>query len=142
MGLFSFKKAAKSVNKIANQNVMEAIVAASLLVAAADGEIEDDEVATLNGLLSNNDLLSAFAPTEITRTVERYTGILKAGFRVGKVKMLREIADIADNADHAEEVFVTALTIAEADGEIEDAELVVLKDIGKTLGVSLAAYGL
>lgn len=137
-----FGKMFKSAKKIQNQNVMEAVVAASLLIAAADGEIEKKETDSLTQLLSNNDLLSAFKPTEITKTVTRYTGILEAGFRVGKVKMLREIADIADNPEHAEEVFVTALTIAESDGEIEPAELKILKEIGQTLGVNLAAYDL
>jgi tellurite resistance protein TerB len=140
MGMFS--KFVKSAKQVQNQNVMEAIVAASLLVASADGEIEKKEIDTLDKLLSNNDLLSAFKPAEIRKTIDRYAGILEAGFRVGKVKMLREIGDISDNADHSEEVFVTALTIAEADGEIEPEELAVLKEIGRTLGINLANYDL
>lgn len=140
MGFFG--KFINTAKQVQNKNVLEAIVAASLLVAAADGEIEDEETKTLNELLVNNDLLKAFKPVEITQIVDRYTGMLKAGFRVGEVKLLREIADIAENANHAEEVFVTALTIAEADGEIDPKELVVLKKIGRTLGINLANYDL
>lgn len=137
-----FGKFVKTAKQVQNRNVLEAIIAASLLVAAADGDVSDDEVKTLNDLLENNDLLKAFKKTEITQIVDRYTSVLRAGFRVGKVKMLREIVDIADNADHAEEVFVTALTIAEADGDIDPKELVILKEIGRTLGINLANYEL
>ena len=137
-----FKKFTRSAKQVVNQNIMEAIVAASMLVAASDGEIEKKELDVLDKLLANNDLLSAFKPAEIRKTIDRYAGILEAGFRVGKLKMLKEIGDISDNADQSEEVFVTALTIAEADGEIEPAELAVLKEIGRTLGINLANYEL
>lgn len=140
MGLFN--KFVKSAKQVQNQNVLEAIIAGSLLVSAADGEIEKSEVEKLSKLLANNDLLSAFKPNEINKIVDRYANVLEAGFRVGKVKMLREIADIAGNPDHAEEVFVTAITLAEADGEIEPAELAVLQEIGKALGINLSSYGL
>jgi len=136
------KKLGKSAKQVQNQNVMEAIIAGSMLIAAADGEIEKKEIDTLDKLLVNNELLSAFKPAEIRKTIDRYAGILEAGFRVGKLKMLKEIGDISDNAEQSEEVFVTALTIAEADGEIEPAELVVLKEIGRTLGINLANYDL
>ena len=140
MGFFS--NIIKSSKKVKNKNVMEAIIAASLLVAAADGDISKQEILILNDLLANNDLLSAFKPQDIKNTVDRYSKLLVAGFRVGKVKMLREIADIADNAEQAEEVFVTAITIAEADGTIEKSEMDVLKEIGTKLGLSLSDYGL
>lgn len=140
MGMFS--KFVKSAKQIQNQNVMEAIIAGSMLIASSDGEIEKKEIDTLDKLLTNNDLLKAFKPAEIRKVIDRYAGILEAGFRVGKLKMLKEIGEISDNAEWSEEVFVTALTIAEADGEIEPSELAVLKEIGRSLGVNLANYDL
>ena len=140
MGFFG--KFIKSGKKVVNQNILEAIVAGSLLVAAADGEIEKNELDKLEKLLTNNDSLSAFKPAEIRKLIDRYTGILEADFRVGKLKLMKEIADISDDADQGEEVFVNALAIAEADGEIEPGELAVLKEIGRTLGINLSTYDL
>lgn len=137
-----FGKFIKSAKKVQNQNVLEAIVAASLLIAAADGDIEKKETDKLDKLLCNNDLLSAFKPAEIRKLIQRYSGILEADFGVGRLKLLKEIGDISDNLDHSEEVFVTALAIANADGEIEPAELKILKEIGNTLGINLAQYEL
>lgn len=140
MGFFS--NLGKSAKKVQNQNALEAIVAASMLVAAADGEIEKKETDKLDKLLTNNDSLSAFKPSEIRKIIDRYSGILEADFRVGKLKLLKEIGDISDNPDTSEEVFVNALAIAESDGEIEAKELDVLKEIGRTLGINLSNYEL
>jgi tellurite resistance protein TerB len=140
MGFFS--KLGRSAKSVAKQNVLEAIVAASVLVAAADGEIEKKETEKLEKMLANNDSLSSFSKTEIQRLVAKYSGTVETDFRMGKIKMLKEIEDIAENPSDAEEVFVTALSIAESDGEIEPKELTVLTEIGKRLGLSLKDYGI
>jgi tellurite resistance protein TerB len=140
MGFFS--KLGKSAKSVAKQNVLEAIVAASVLVAAADGEIEKKETEKLEKMLANNDSLSSFTKTEIQRLVAKYSGTVETDFRMGKIKMMKEIEDISENPSDAEEVFVTAISIAESDGEIEPKELVVLTEIGRRLGLSLKDYGI
>jgi tellurite resistance protein TerB len=137
-----FNKLTKSAKSVAKQNVLEAIVAASVLVAAADGEIEKKETEKLEKMLANNDSLSSFSKTEIQRLVGKYSGTVETDFRMGKIKMLKEIEDIAENPGDAEEVFVTAISIAESDGEIEPKELTILVEIGRRLGLSLKDYGI
>ena len=140
MGFLS--KLGRSAKSVAKQNVFEAIVVASVLVAAADGEIEKKESEKLERMLSNNDSLSSFKKTEIQRLVAKFTGVVETDFRMGKLKMMKEIEDIAENVNDAEEVFVTALSIAETGGEIEPKELEVLSEIGRRLGLNLKDYGI
>jgi tellurite resistance protein TerB len=144
MGIFNdlFSKAKNAGKKITNKNLMEAIVAGAMLVAAADGDIEDSELSKLEKLLKNNDALSGFSPAEIGAVMTRYAGLLETSFIVGRRSMLKEIEDIAHDADQAEEVFVNMVAIAEADGEIEPAELKVLKDVAQRLRINIAEYGL
>lgn len=137
-----FGKFLTGAKKVQNANVLEAIIAASLLVSASDGEIEKEETEKLEKLLQHNDLLSAFKPAEINKVVSKYTGILEADFNVGKLKLMKEIRDVSSNVEHAEEVFVTALAIANSDGEVEPAEQKVLVDIAKTLSINPTNYGL
>lgn len=139
MGFFS--KITKSAKSVAKLNVLEAIVAASVLVAAADGEIEKKETEKLEKMLVNNDSLSSFSKTEVQRLVGKYSATVETDFRMGRIKMLKEIEDIAENPGDAEEVFVTAISIAESDGEIEPKEFAVLVEIGRRLGLSLKDYG-
>lgn len=138
------KKAAEGkaeLKKIENRDLMEAIVGGCLLVAAADGSISDDEMLALDAQIQANESLSHFG-SEIGKVMNRFEAQLKSGFRIGKMKILREIGDIKSNQEDAEEVFINILTIAESDGEIDKGELDVLKEVGNKLGVRLADFGI
>jgi len=129
------------MKKVENRDLMEAIVGGSLLVAAADGKIDHEETESLEKLISSNPALEHFGG-EIGKTINRFEQLLDAGFRIGKLKILREIDDIKNNPADAEEVFVNMLTIAEADGDIDAKELDVLKEVGRALGIRLSDFGI
>lgn len=129
------------MKKVENRDLMEAIVGGCLLVAAADGDIGQEETESLEKLISSNPALEHFGG-EIGKTINRFEQLLDAGFRIGKMKIMREIEDIKNNPLDAEEVFVNMLTIAEADGEIDEKELGVLKEVGRALGVRLSDFGI
>ncbi|CAH5825460.1 hypothetical protein AI2954V5_3068 [Klebsiella pneumoniae] len=139
--LFGKKAAAVKgeLKKVENRDLMEAIVGGCLLVSAADGEIEKEETSKLDQLIRSNPRLSHFG-NEISSTITRYTEQLEAGFRVGRMNILREIDDIKNDPKEAEEVFVNMLTIAEADGEIEPEEQKVLEEVGRRLGLRIEDY--
>jgi tellurite resistance protein TerB len=139
MGFFS--KLGKSAKAVAKQNVFEGVVAAAVLVACADGEFSKKEAEKVERLLATNDSLSAFKKTDISRLITKYAGVVETDFRMGKLKMLKEIEEIAENPSDAEEVFITAISVAETDGEIDEKELAVLVEIGKKLGLNLKDYG-
>lgn len=140
MGLFNnFKRSAK---KVQNQDLLEAIVAACMLIAASDGTIEKAEQEKTAKLLANNDNLSAFPATEISRLTKKFGDLLDADFQVGKLKMMKEIREVASNPEQAEEIFANAVAVAKSDGEIEDTETKVLVSLANELGVDLAEYGI
>ncbi|POA73301.1 tellurite resistance protein [Pseudomonas sp. DP16D-R1] len=116
-------------------------VGGGLLVAAADGEIEPSEVSKLDELIRANPSLSHFG-SEITETINRFTAQLNANFQVGRLAIKRELADVKNCQQDAEEAFVNMIAIAQADGEIEPAELVVLKEIGLHFGLRLSDFGI
>ncbi|MEW5609507.1 tellurite resistance TerB family protein [Pseudomonas juntendi] len=128
------------IKKVENRDLMQAIVGGCILVAAADGEIEKSETDKIDQLIRSNKNLEHFG-AEITATLGRFTEQLQAGFRVGRLNILREIRDIKNNPADAEEVFVNMITVAEADGDIEPEELKVLTEIGRELGLRLSDFG-
>lgn len=136
--LFSAKK---SVKKLENRDLMQAIVGGCLLVAAADGEISKNESAQVDLQIRANKNLEHFG-SEITTTVNLFTEQLQAGFRLGRMNIMREIADIKNNPLDAEEVFVNMLTVAEGDGNISPEEMKVLVEIGTQLGLRVKDFGL
>ncbi|MCY1304481.1 Tellurite resistance protein TerB [compost metagenome] len=143
--MFGFKKklfgAKVAAKKIENRDLMQAIVGGCLLVAAADGEISKNEAAQIDIQIRANKNLEHFGP-EITSTVNLYTEQLQAGFRLGRMNIMREIRDIKNNPADAEEVFVNMLTVAEGDGEISAPELKVLAEVGNELGLRLKDFGI
>lgn len=128
------------MKKVENRDQMQAIVGAMVLIAYADGECEKAELDKIERLIRANETLSHFGG-EITSTMGRFVEYMEAGPRLGEIKIFREIADIKSNAKDAEEVFVNAITIAEADGEIEPEELKVLAKLGRELGLRPQDYG-
>lgn len=142
-GLFNkrMKKAQQNLKKVENRDLMEAIVGGCLLIAAADGEIEQEETAKLDQLLRSNHRLQGFG-NEISQTIQRFKDQLDAGFQVGRLQIMREIHDIADDREHAEEVLVNMITIAGADGEFEPEEIAVIKEVAGQLGLNPTDYGL
>ena len=127
--------------KVESRDLMQAIVGGSLLVASADGEISNDELDTLEKSIAANPNMAPFG-SEIHQTMSRFKEMLDVGFRLGRLKIMREIEDIKNNPQEAEECFVNCLVIAESDGTVDEKELQVLKDIGGVLGVRLSDYGL
>lgn len=136
--LFGAKRAVK---KLENRDLMQAIVGGCLLVAAADGEISKNEAAQIDIQIRANKNLEHF-DQEITATVNLFTEQLQAGFRLGRMNIMREIADIKNNPLDAEEVFVNMITVAEGDGNISPEELKVLAEVGVQLGLRPKDFGI
>ena len=96
--------------------------------------------ADLQKVLANNPALKGFGG-EVTETFNNYNTMLKdAGFLIGKSQIMREIEDVKGDNREAEDVFLVGLTVALADGTIDDKELKVLTDVGMMLGLRIENY--
>lgn len=56
------------------------------------------------------------------------------------MKLMKEISDVDSDEKQKEEAFIIAIEIADADGEIDETELAVLREIGKSLGLNPDSY--
>lgn len=120
-------------------DMLEAVCAASALVAAADGSIEDSEIEAMAKAVSANEILNtAFSAREIEGSITRMIDRANGG-RVGQMGLYREIEEVAADPD-AELVLMAALDIAEADGAIDDKETAVLEKVATKLGLKLSSY--
>ncbi len=132
------RKAEAAVSKFSGRtDFLEATCAAAALTAGADGEIEDSEItATVNAVKANKALSAGFDGPIIERTINTMLDRAGGG-RVGRAGLRKEIMEVAKDAEMAEAVILTALDVAEADGEIEPAEQKLLESLAKDLGVDL-----
>jgi tellurite resistance protein TerB len=132
------KKAEAVVSKFNGRtDFLEATCAAAALIAAADGDIEDGEIkATIKAVKANKSLAGGFDQGTIEATINKMLDRASGG-RVGRSGLWDEIREVAKDPEMAQAVVLTALDVAEGDGEIEPTEKVVLERLAKELSVDL-----
>ncbi|ELT47058.1 tellurite resistance TerB family protein [Brucella intermedia] len=125
-----------------NKDFLEAVCAASALVAAADGDIEESERRKVVSIITNHAQLSKlYDANAIEQTAEAM--FKRAKDASGRNQLARELDDIkgrADGAQMAEDAYLIALDVAYADGELEPQEEEVLKKIAARLGIDTSKF--
>lgn len=131
---------AGSVSKYSGRkDFLEAVCAAAALVAFADGDASDEEIAsTIKSIAANAQLAGAFSTREIEATAEAMLRRAQGG-RVGRNGLYSEIEDIKSDAAMAETVLLTALDVADSGG-IDDKEMAILREVAKRLSLSIDKY--
>lgn len=124
-------KAKDAVNKFSgNKDFLEAMCAASALVAAADGTIDDSEVdAAINSIKSNAAISSGFSAQEIENVFGKMS--TKVNTRVGRSQLKTEIQEAIGRdktGDLGKAIVLGAADVADQNG-IDDKEMAVLRDI-------------
>jgi len=137
------EKLGNAVSRLSGKtDLLEGIAAGAILVSAADGEIESEEIAVLiEALCANETLAKAFTDTQITGVVDKMVkkaspnAAGKIGM-VGKIALEREIAEVKgkSSSDDIELMLAVLVDVASADGEVEPAEKAVVNKIAAKLG--------
>lgn len=121
-------------------DLLEAVCASAALVAAADGSVEDDEIeGAIKAVKSNEALNVAFDTRQIETVMQKMLDRADGG-RVGQMNLFAELDDISANAEDAEMVLLTAMDIADADGEVDAAEKAMIKRIADRLQLKVENY--
>ncbi len=123
-------------------DLLEGIAAAAILVSAADGEIESEEIGVLiEALCANEALSAAFTESQISSVVDKMVkkaspnAAGKIGM-VGKIQLEKEVREVKSKStsEDIELLLAILVDVASSDGEIEPAEKVVVNKIGQSLG--------
>jgi tellurite resistance protein TerB len=125
-----------------NKDFLEAVCAASALVAAADGDIEESEKRKVLSIISNHAQLGKLYQQNVIEATAD-TMFKRAKDSSGRQQLARELDDIKSRpqgAQMAEDVYLIAVDIALADGEIEPQEKDVLAKIANRLGVDPSKF--
>lgn len=134
------KVAARSIAKFEKKDLMEATVGIAILVMYADGDASDVERAKTQKLLNNTPALANYG-SEVQATYQRFDSLLsEVGLLAGRVQIMREIKQCQGDTHEMEDVLVAGLTVALADGEIDEKEEKVLKDVASAFGLRLESF--
>lgn len=138
-----FKNTAKFAG---NKDFLEGLCAAAALVSMADGTASDDEVKKASEIIKGHKLVTGagFKPSDIDKTIDAMFSRAKSV--TGKVGLVRELEDVKKRCDasgdetQVEDLYLIAMDVAGASGDIDDKEKKVLDKIASVLGVDAKKF--
>jgi tellurite resistance protein TerB len=130
------------VSKFKNRTFMEATVAACAMVAAADGTISAQEKQKMAGFIRNSDELKVFEMPSVIAFFEKVTGNFDFDADIGKAEALKVIGRLRGNEEQARVMVRVACAIGASDGNFDDGEKAVVRDICKDLSLNPADFDL
>lgn len=134
LGIFR-RKAQAATDKLSGRtDLFEACVAASALVAVADGSIEDSEVAAIAKAIKGSKAFAGIDKRHADHVINTMLDRAQNG-RVGKSELKQELRELR-NPEDGELALLFALDVSDADGENEEAEVKVMREIAEILGVN------
>lgn len=127
-----------SMKKFANQEFLEATLAACALVTAADGKIEAAEKEKTLGAIQNTEELKLFDTSVVAKIFNQHLGKLEFDFDMGLSDLIKVIKKGVDgDYEKAERIVVISAIIAKSDDTIDGKEKDVIIRIAKELSVDI-----
>ncbi len=137
MGLFSNLRGAATPAKSPAEDTARAIIAMPLLVAAADGKIDDAELVQIINMCAFNPLFHAIGAERTRALIQENLATLKSK---GAEHLFASVVESL-SPRLRETALCFAIRTALADGQLEDSEFEMLKAMGMRMGVPAETFG-
>ncbi len=131
-----------AVTRFKNKDFMDAVVAGCALVAAADGGISTEEKQKMAGFIQRTDELKVFDMAEVIKQFNKFADNFAFDHLIGKGEALRTISKIKKNVEAARLLVRVCCAIGTADGDFDETEKTMVREICTELGLAAAEFGL
>ena len=125
-----------------NRPFLEATMAASALVAMADGEVKFSELSALDDLLENVHELQVYDPHVAVDLCRDHIDAIAADAEAGRAKALEAVGRIAGDEEASRLVVQMCLVISRSDGEFSESEADAMRDLCAALWLDPGDVGL
>jgi tellurite resistance protein TerB len=130
------------VKRFKNKELMDAIVAGCAIVAAADGSIDASEKQKMSGFLGRSEELKVFNMSDVIDRFNHFVGNLEFDILVGKQEALRAIAKFKGKHEIGRIIVGVCCAVGSADGNFDDKEKSIVRDICNVLDLTPGEFGL
>ena len=127
------------VAKYNNAGFLDAVVATSVIVAAADGDISPDEKAKMLKFVQTNSLLKSFSTQAVIKSFNRFAESYEFDKGIGFEEAIKAVGAVTDGNQRRLLVRV-AVAIARAHGDIDPAEDAAIRKICGVLGQNASEF--
>lgn len=131
-------KIASEVKKFKNKDFMKATVASCVRVAAADGNIDSSEKQKTLGFIQRNEVLSVFKTSDVVSFFNECVDHLDFDMTIGKGELDKHIVKMKGKPEAAL-LLQVCCAVGEADGDFDDNERRVVRELAGLLNMSTSA---
>jgi len=132
----------EAVTRFKNKDFMDAVVAGCALVAAADGNISPEEKQKMAGFIQRTDELKVFDMQEVIKQFNKFSDSFEFDHMIGKGEALKAIGKMKKNDEAARLLVRVCCAIGMADGDFDESEKTMVREICTELGLNSADFGL
>lgn len=125
----------REIARIRNRDFLDAAMAASALVAAADGQVGLTELYARDAVLRNIEELNVFDSNKAVDTYRRYANEIESNPVDGRSRAMEAIGKLSGNDGAAKLLVRACIAIGKSDGDFDDSEVAVIEAIATILGV-------
>ena len=133
---------AQEVSKFRNREFMEACVAGCALVAAADGTIGAEEKQKMMKFIQQSQELKVFETQDVISVFNKITDNFAFDSEIGKAESFKLIGKLRSKPDAARLMVRVCSAIGSADGNFDEKEKQIIRDICSDLGLAAGDFGL
>lgn len=131
-----------SVARFQNKDFLEAVAAGCAMVAAADGTIDSKEKETMAGFIQRDEALKMFDISQALASFNKFASHFEFNVMIGKAEALKAIRKIKANEEAARILIRVCSAIGLADGDFNDSEREVIREICAELDLMPSDFGL
>jgi len=125
---------AKHKERTRDRQFLDAAMAASALVASADGEVSLAELLSRDEILARVEALQAFDSSAAVDSFRAFINAIEADAEQGRAAALKAVAKFGDDAQTSQLLLRAAMAIAKADAEFSVQEQAAIASLCEALG--------
>jgi tellurite resistance protein TerB len=127
--------------RLRNKKFLEASMAASALVATADGDVSFSERSAVDSVLDSVEALQVFDVHEAVDIFSDFVTDIQSDIEQGRSRAMDAVTAVADDNEAAELVVRIGCAISRADGKLTEKEKEQVTEIADSLGVAAPLDG-
>ncbi|MER8785461.1 tellurite resistance TerB family protein [Mesorhizobium sp. M0808] len=136
------KRLQDEVSKFKNREFMEAVVAGCALVASADGNISSEEKQKMIAFMQNSDELKVFMIDDVISFFNEVVSKFDFDHQLGKIEALKVTGKLRSKPDAARTMVRVCCVIGSSDGNFDEKEHQIVREICTDVGLLPADFGL
>ena len=132
----------KQYGKIANKTLMEGTMAGLALVTNANGQVKNEEMELMIGMISRDEDLNVYDVSEMIKVFKSRMEAFTLSPILGETECLAEVGKLKKKADQATVLVGKCCAIGASDGDFDANEKAVVTKMCVALGLSPAQLDL